>query len=96
MERAPSAESSVQPVWCAAAKVVEERRVGPGGGEVRRGTRHFAPGAKVYCAPLSYGPDHLIVVGHHRGSHRYATLVVRRRWLTDWRVELVYSPPRDP
>lgn len=65
--------------------------------ELRRGppgcTRHFAPGAKVYCTPIyHYWSDSLVVIVRHRGSHRYATMVVRRQWLADVRIELVYSP----
>jgi hypothetical protein len=47
MERAPNTEPTVTPVWCPLANVVAERRSGPGGAEVRQGTRHFTPGAKV-------------------------------------------------
>ncbi len=32
------------------------------------------------------------MVGRHRGSHRYVTMVVRAAWLTNWRAQLVYSP----
>jgi hypothetical protein len=39
-----------------------------------------------------YWSDSLIVVGRHRGSHRYATMVIHRQWLTNVRIELVYSP----
>jgi len=88
------------PVWCLVANVVAERRAGPGGMDVRRGTKHFAPGAKVYCLPPlwdSYhkvrGFDKIVVVGRHRRSHRYMTIVTRTEWLTNWRVQLVYSPP---
>jgi hypothetical protein len=92
MGRAPDTEPTVTPVWCPVANVVAERCSGPGDVEVRRGTRHFAPGAKVYCTPIYYyWSDSLVVVGRHRGSHRYATLVVRRQWLTNIHIELVYS-----
>lgn len=87
------------PIWCLVANVVAERRVGPGGTERRHGTKHFAPGAKVYCFPPlwdSYhkvrGVDKVNVVGRHRRSHRYITLVTRTEWLTQWRAQLVYSP----
>lgn len=95
------AESAVSlaPAWCLVANVVAERRTGPGGGTVRRGTKHFAPSAKVYCLPPlwdSYhkvrGVDHILVVGRHRRSHRYMALVMPTEWLTNWRVQLVYSP----
>jgi len=36
------------PIWCPVAHMVAERPYGPGGGETKRGSRHFAPGAKLY------------------------------------------------
>jgi hypothetical protein len=82
------------PVWCVVANVVAERPYGEGGTETRRGTKHFAPGAKLYCLPPLWGDGYekINVVGRHRGSHRYVTMVVRSRWLTNWRAALVYSP----
>jgi len=87
------------PVWCLVANVVAERRAGPGGVNVRRGTKHFAPGAKVYCLPPLWDSYHkvrsvdkIVVVGRHRRSHRYMTIVTRTEWLTNWRIQLVYSP----
>lgn len=82
------------PIWCVVANVKEERPYGPGKQEVRRGTKHFAPGAKVYCAPVLWGDGYekIKVVGHHRATHRYVTMVIRSEWLTNWRVELAYSP----
>jgi len=45
--------------WCVVGNIVAE------------GTKHFVPGAKVYCiAPLwGDGGERLNVVGYHRGSH---------------------------
>jgi len=78
---------------------VAERRAGHGVVAIRRGTKHFAPGAKVYCLPPLWdayhkcrGVDHIVVVGRHRRSHRYIALVMPTEWLTNWRVQLVYSP----
>jgi hypothetical protein len=83
-----------EPIWCVVANVVAERRCGPGRTELRRGTKHFAAGAKVYCFPPLWGDgyERIKVVGRHRGSHRYVTIVIRSEWLTGWKVQLVYSP----
>ena len=80
--------------WCIVANVAHERSYGPGGAETRRGTKHFAPGAKVYIVDFFWGmgAENVTVVGRHRKSHRYITLAIRSRWLVNWRVELVYSP----
>lgn len=82
------------PIWCVVANVVEERKSGPEG-IPRRGTKHFAPGTKVYCVPWHLGGGLGVafkVYGQHRTSHRYVTMVVEANRLTNWRVKLVYSP----
>jgi hypothetical protein len=38
------------------------------------------------------GDPQLEVVGRHRGSHRFVTMIVSLSWLENWRVNLVYSP----
>jgi hypothetical protein len=79
------------PVWCVVANVVEERRAGPFGSEMWRGTRHFAPGAKVYViTQLDEGQTE--VVGHHRKAKRYVSAVVSTEALTGARAKCVYSP----
>jgi hypothetical protein len=81
-------------IWCVVANVVDERPYGPGGIEVRRGTRLFASGTKVSCFPPLWGDgyERVKVVGRHRRTHRYITTTVRSAWLMNWRVKLVYSP----
>ncbi|WP_257388913.1 hypothetical protein [Tahibacter caeni] len=87
----PAAET---PVWCVAANIVHERAYGPGGAEKRRGTRQFAPGAKVYVFSYFWGMggDMVTVVGRQRKTKRYITLSMRADHLANWRAELVYSP----
>jgi hypothetical protein len=82
------------PVWCVAANVLIERPFGPGGAETRRGTRHFAPGAKVHVFNYYWGMagESVTVIGRHRKSGRYITLVMPADHLANWRAELVYSP----
>jgi hypothetical protein len=88
------ADFPASPVWCLAANVRERRPYGEGGRETRRGTKHFPPGSKVCCFPPLWGDGYesVKVVGRHRGSHRYATMIIEARWLTNWRADLVYSP----
>jgi hypothetical protein len=90
---APPADAD-GPIWCVAANVLNERPYGPGGAEVRRGTKHFAPGAKVHVFHYFWGMggEQVTVVGRHRKSKRYITLVMRAAHLANWRAELVYSP----
>ncbi len=82
-----------EPLWCVVANVVGERPYGPGGAELRSGTKHFRPGAKLYIIDAYAGMcDKVIAIGHHRGSNRYCTMVVSVRHLKNFRVKLAYSP----
>lgn len=79
---------------CVVANVARETSHGDGGLEIRAGLRHFAPGAKVWIAPLRWdgGSPSVPVVGRHRGnSRRYSAMVIPRRFLENFRVRAVYS-----
>ncbi len=81
--------------WCLVGNIVEERPYGEGGKETRRGTKHFAPGAKVYCLPAvftGYGGEPFLAIGRHRKSGRFISLLIRREWVTNLRAKLVYHP----
>lgn len=83
-----------QPVWCITANVVEQRPYGPGGEQARRGIRLFGPGAKVWV-PDGYagmGYETVVVIGRTRHSPRHAVVSVDTKFLTKFRVKLVYSP----
>jgi len=80
------------PLWCLAVNIVDERRYGPDGLETRRGVRIFAGGAKIYLAGSFHCLDALPVVGLSRHPHRLVNAVVHARFLTNWRVRMVYSP----
>jgi len=68
-----------EPAWCVAANVIMERDYGPGGVEKRRGTKHFAPGAKVFVYDFFWGMggESVTVMGRHRKSHRFIQLSMR-------------------
>lgn len=87
-------EQALLPVWGIVANIVRERPYGPEGKELRSGTKHFAPGAKVTLLDFYWGMglETPTVVGRHRRSHRYITLAIRTKWLVNWRTELIYSP----
>ena len=80
--------------WCLIGNIVDERSYGEGGLERRRGTKHFAPGAKVYCLPVQWGDgyDQIIVIGRHRGSKHFKTMIISSAWVTSWRAKVVYNP----
>jgi len=86
-------DNDSESVWCVVANVVETRLHGEGR-EIRSGTKHFSPGTKVYCFPPLWGDGYekVKVIGRHRGSKKFATIVMASKWLTNWRVKMVYSP----
>lgn len=86
-------EYTGKPIWCVVANVINEHPFGEGK-EIKRGTKHFPAGAKVYCFPVLWGDgyERIKVVGHHRGSHKLITLVMLSNLLENWRVKMVYSP----
>lgn len=80
--------------WCLVGNIVQRRPYGEGGQEQRSGTKHFSPGTKVYCLPARWGDGYekIIVIGRHRGSKQYVTMVIESAWVTNWRAQVVYSP----
>lgn len=80
--------------WCLIGNIVDERPYGEGGQEKRSGSKHFAPGAKVYCLPAQWGDgyDQIIVIGRHRGSKHFKTMIISSIWVTNWRAKVVYNP----
>jgi hypothetical protein len=81
-------------IWCVVANVVRVRPYGPGGAERRQGTKHFAPGAKVYVFQRIAWSDaqRLRVLGRHRRSNRLIQLTIGVELLANWRARKVYHP----
>lgn len=86
----PPAEPSE---WCLVGNVVEEHPFGEAR-EIRRGSKHFSPGTKVYCLPPQWGDGYekVIAVGLARGSRRWITVVMPTALITNWRAKVVYKP----
>jgi hypothetical protein len=80
--------------WCLVGNIVAERPSGEGGAQLRRGTKHFSPGTKIYAFPAQWGDgyENIIVVGRHRGSKKFVTMVIKSYWVTNWRAKVVYNP----
>ena len=86
--------NAVEPEWLLVGNIVKERPYGPEGAEFRPGTKHFSAGTKVYCLPPQWGDgyEQIKVIGRHRGSKRYVTMIISSAWVENWRAKLVYSP----
>ena len=86
------------PVWCPIATVSVHRSGVADESDGHQGTKHFAPGTKVYLRHIlgyhNARDDQPVVevVGRHRRTHRYARLALRNAWVEYWEVDLVYSP----
>jgi hypothetical protein len=79
--------------WTAVGNIVRERPYGPGGAEIRFGTKHFAPGAKVYIINWYAGMcRRIIVVGMHRKSKRLITLALDVWLVENLRPKVCYAP----
>lgn len=81
--------------WCVIANVAREPHPEGSPPEMRAGTKHFAPGAKLYCAPPLWGDGcaKLRVLGRHRGGGpKLIEIVVATKWLTGWRARKVFHP----
>ncbi|PQO39000.1 hypothetical protein C5Y96_03780 [Blastopirellula marina] len=79
---------------CLVGNIVEQHPYGEGGLETRRGTKHFSPGTKVYCLPAQWGDgyERVKVIGRHRGSKDFVTMVIPSAHITNWRAKVVYNP----
>lgn len=87
------AEHPAEAYWTAIGNVVQERPYGPGGVETRLGTKHFAPGAKVYIIDwYAGGCARIIVVGLHRKSKKFIRLVIDARVVENLRPKVCYTP----
>lgn len=80
--------------WCLVGNIVNERPFGHGGEETKLGTKHFSPGTKVYCLPAQWGDgyERVMVVGRHRGSKQFKTMIIQSEWIENLRAKVVYNP----
>lgn len=85
---------TIESGWCLVANVREFTRHGQGKAEIQRGTKHFSGGTKVYCYPPRWGDGYyrIKVIGRHRGSKKWVTMVISYWHLTNWRAKVVYDP----
>lgn len=62
--------------------------------EIRYGTKHFRPGAKLYCTfPYGgMGHENIRVFGKPRGQRRMITIVIEARYVKNFRLQKVYDP----
>ncbi len=79
--------------WCIIGNIVDKHFYGMDK-EIRRGTKQFRPGAKVYCMPEFAGMGHeeIRVIGKPRKQDRMINIVMSSRKIKDFRVQKVFHP----
>lgn len=79
--------------WCLVGNIVAAHEYGEAH-EVRTGTKQFAPGAKVYLAPVQWGDGyaHAVVLGKPRHGRGLIELVLPRKYIANYRLQKVFRP----
>ena len=88
----PQKEAGSAEAWCLVGNIVKGHAHGEQG-ELKSGSKHFSPGTKVYCLPPQWGDGYekAVVVGLHRGSRKWITVVMPTNQITNWRAKVVYK-----
>lgn len=89
----PIAIETPESYWTAVGNIIREQPYGPGGTEIRYGTKHFAPGAKVYIIDWFAGTcSRIVVIGLHRKSKKIVRLIIDVKLVENLRPKLCYNP----
>lgn len=85
--------NEIEFIWCLVGNVIEEHLFGDNK-EIRKGTKQFSPGTKLYCYPAQWGDGYqkIKVIGRPRKFKRFITVVINSDYITNWRKEKVYNP----
>ena len=79
--------------WALVGNIVEEHEFGEDH-EIKKGTKHFSGGTKVYIAPVQWGDgyERIIVIGKKRGNRNYAEVIMQSKYVENFRIQKVYKP----
>ena len=84
-------EDEVEWRWCIVGNIIGAHPYGVEK-ETRYGTKHFVPGAKVYCT-LAYGDfDRLVVMGTPRHGRKYIEVIIERSKVENLRIQKCFKP----
>lgn len=80
-------------LWCLAGNIVDSHEYGMEH-EIRHGTRHFPPGAKVYLLPVypGMGLHKVSAIGIPRHKRGYIEVVIPIRYVNNFRLQKVFKP----
>lgn len=79
--------------WCLVGNIVKEHPFGEEK-EIRKGTKQFSVGTKVFLAPVQWGDgyERVIVIGIARGSRKYIEIVMQKKYIEIFRLQKIYKP----
>lgn len=79
--------------WCLVGNIVEQHEYGEEH-EIKKGTQQFSPGAKVYLAPAQWGDgyEYIVVIGLPRHGGKYIEIVIRSKYVENYRMQKVFKP----
>lgn len=80
-------------LWCIVGNIVETH-YSKESDEIKKGSKHFRPGAKVYCIPEFPGCKYesMRVIGKPRKQKAMIDIIIRTKLITNFRLQKVYSP----
>lgn len=80
-------------IWCLIGNIVDKHVAGTELG-VKRGTKQFAPGTKVYCFPSMWGDGYekITVIGKPRKRKKLIRVIMQAKYIKNWRLQKVYDP----
>jgi hypothetical protein len=86
-------EESIESEICIIGNIVDKHFYGEQK-EIRRGTKHFRPNAKVYCLPEFGGMGHetIVVVGVPRKTKKFIKVAIPTKRIKDFKIKAVYKP----
>ena len=79
--------------WALVGNIVNEHKYGEEK-DIKKGTKHFSPGTKVYLAPASWGDgyERIHVIGIRKGNRKYIEIVMQTKYIENIRMQKVYKP----
>jgi hypothetical protein len=83
---------NIEWIYCLVGNIIDEHEFGPDK-EIKHGTKHFAPGTKVYCFPVQWGDGYesIVVMGKPRKKFGLIQVVIRRKYVCNFRLKKVYD-----
>lgn len=79
--------------WALVGNIIGEHEFGDNR-VIKHGTKHFSPGAKVYCGKSFCGDgyENIVVIAKQRNSLKYIELIMSRFFIENFRLQKVYKP----